>query len=125
MAAIVRCPLRTVRPVPLEAIRDLVDEAVDQGRLGDAEADELLRAAAFVRARDDEGELVLVVEVSRTVDRHDVQRAVRRAQLLRLLGQRVRPAVAGERFTQGAQEDLAAGTALGWPIPREGRPAEP
>jgi len=47
----------------------------------------------------------LVVEISATVDRHDVERARQRADLLRRAGLRAIPTVAGEDATMGALEE--------------------
>jgi uncharacterized coiled-coil protein SlyX len=64
----------------------------------------------------------LAVEVSSVVDRHDVARAVRRAELLRRAGLPAVPVVAGENATEGAEEEarnrsvamLQDGTVLLW-----------
>ncbi|MGB9870605.1 MAG: hypothetical protein ACPLYD_02980, partial [Anaerolineae bacterium] len=50
----------------------------------------------------------LAVEISSVVDRRDVERAIRRAELLRRAGLRAIPAVAGEDITVGAQRDAEA-----------------
>jgi predicted dinucleotide-binding enzyme len=47
------------------------------------------------------------VEVSSTVDVHDLNRARRRAALLQPMAGRVRPAVAGRVITAGAKEAAA------------------
>ncbi len=54
----------------------------------------------------------LVVEISATVDRHDVERARRRADLLRQAGLRAIPTVAGEDATVGALEEAEAHNVL-------------
>ncbi len=54
----------------------------------------------------------LVVEVSATVDRHDVERARRRAALLRRAGLRAIPVVAGEDATLGARDEAEAHNVL-------------
>ncbi len=54
----------------------------------------------------------LAVEVSAVIDRHDVERARRRAALLRRAGLRAIPAVAGERITAGAREEALAQNVL-------------
>lgn len=46
----------------------------------------------------------LVVEVSAMIDRGDVERAVRRAMLMRRVRQPVVPVVAGEQITDGAEQ---------------------
>jgi len=49
----------------------------------------------------------LAVEASAVIDRYDVERAQRRAAVLRRAGYRTIPTVAGERITAGAQEEAA------------------
>jgi hypothetical protein len=64
----------------------------------------------------------LAVEVSAVVDRHDVERARRRAAILQRAGYRAIPTVAGEQATAGAEEEarihktllLQNGKALFW-----------
>jgi chaperonin cofactor prefoldin len=85
-----------------------LDDALEAGIISSADRAELLLVDAAVRARDAEGEVWLVVEVSSTVDVHDVDRAKRRAALLRPMTGRARPAVAGRVFTAGAQEAFRA-----------------
>lgn len=50
-------------------------------------------------------ESLLTVEISSVVDRGDVERAEQRATALRRAGYRVVPVVAGERLTQGVEEE--------------------
>jgi len=57
------------------------------------------------RVRPEIAELWLAVEISSVVDRGDVERAERRAMMLRRAGYRAVPVVAGERLTQGAEEE--------------------
>ncbi len=52
------------------------------------------------QAREDGGDVVLVMEVSRLVDNHDVERAGRRARILRRAGMRALPVAAGEVWTE-------------------------
>jgi hypothetical protein len=61
----------------------------------------------------------LVVEASAVVDRHDVERAQRRAIVLREAGFRAIPTVAGEQLTAGAEEAIQAGHLL---VLQDGRP---
>jgi hypothetical protein len=57
------------------------------------------------RNQPDIGEVLLAVEVSSVVDRHDVQRAWKRADLLRKAGYLVIPVAAGESKTLGAEKE--------------------
>jgi|FLYL01.1.fsa_nt_gi hypothetical protein len=58
------------------------------------------------RARPEISELWLTVEVSTGLDQGDVERAQRRAAVLRRAGYLALPVVAGDRLTQGAQEEV-------------------
>ncbi|MDW8319002.1 MAG: hypothetical protein RMN53_14325 [Anaerolineae bacterium] len=114
--------LSPVRSVPLEeALPGLED------RLSEKEYADLLLLDVLLhgRARGVEGrpEVWIALEVSAKVDRNDVERAVRRAQLLAKAGLPAVPAVAGEAITEGAS-NLAAqraalvlqnGRRLNWP----------
>lgn len=50
--------------------------------------------------------MLLAVEVSSVIDREDVNRARRRAALLRHAGSPVIPVVAGEKVTLGAENEI-------------------
>lgn len=90
---------RVVHPTE---IRKLV-----RGTLSRDELQRLLEADPIVTGvLDDHPELAtiwLVVEVSTTVDRNDVKRALGRAALLRRLFPRVIPVVAGKRSPMGSE----------------------
>ncbi|MDI3317289.1 MAG: hypothetical protein QJR14_06710 [Bacillota bacterium] len=109
---------RRGRLLSKQELMDALDDAVDGGRLSAVEAEVIhgaIRAAdAVVRARDPEGELWLVAEVSQVVDRKDVARAKERAEALAKLGVRTLPGVAGLRFTEGAESLLAEGGVERW-----------
>jgi hypothetical protein len=74
------------------------------------------------RYRPDAPQVWLAVEVSAVVDRHDVERARRRAATLRRAGYHAIPTVAGEQVTAGAEGEarihktllLQNGKALFW-----------
>jgi hypothetical protein len=103
---------RRARVVPISDWADRVDDAVGTGRITSAERDDLLLADAVVQARDADGELLLVVEISATVDTHDVERARRRAALAARLDSRARGVVAGHVFTAGAEAALREDSSL-------------
>lgn len=109
-AYLVICGFRAVHVLSPNDWIDAVDQAFADGRLAPWDRQSILRADAVLRARDAEGPLHLVVEVSSVVDRHDVERAVTRAGLLAqgLEGSRVRPVVAGHAYTAGAEALLAS-----------------
>jgi hypothetical protein len=58
------------------------------------------------RERPEIGEIWIATEVSSVVDRTDLERAARRAALLRKLGRPVVAAVAGRRLTEGVEASL-------------------
>jgi hypothetical protein len=89
-----------------DELHALIEPAIDQGRLSEEGADEVIQADVVVRGRqrDDGGEVYLVVEVSWGVGTGDVERAVRRASLLAQTGVRTLPVVAGEHITDEAAE---------------------
>ncbi len=102
--------LRRVRVVPLQELEEQLET------LPPADRNELLLLDLIVRGRprdlDVPTEVYLAVEVSSVVDRNDVERARRRAAILRSLGHVAVPVVAGENVSQGgvnrAREDHVA-----------------
>ena len=91
--------IRKARVVPVEDLYDLLEAA-----LTDDEYDEVLPVDMIIKGRLRElpGQVVyLAVEVSVVVDRDDVRRAERRAELLRKAGLAALPVVAGEDLTDG------------------------
>lgn len=92
--------LRKVRVWPSFRVAELLDEAVDAGRVNSEEREAVLLADAVVEGVSFEGEaLSVVVEVSSVVDERDVARAVERAEVLaKALGRRVQAAVAGHEI---------------------------
>lgn len=94
--------LRRVRVVsPIEIEDDL------ETHLSREEFRDLLLADLVIRGYprhlSDAPQVWLVVEISSVVDRHDVERAQRRAEHLNKAGYAALPAVAGEDTTKGAQ----------------------
>jgi hypothetical protein len=85
---------------------DEVDDAFQSGDLTDEEFVHLGALDLLVKGRDKatgRQTVYLAVEVSRTINLDDVDRAERRSLLLRRLGLDVRPAVGGARITDEAQ----------------------
>jgi hypothetical protein len=103
--------LRRIREVPPTEVERLADEAERSRRLAKGEYLDLLHADLVLTGMThaDAPEVFLVVEVSGTIDREDVERAARRAQLM---GKASRAsalaAVAGERITTDALEAARA-----------------
>jgi hypothetical protein len=95
---------RRTRVLSEDEIDTLLEGAVAQGQLSEAEADEILLADLLLRGRrrEDNVEVYLVVEVSWKVDPYDVERAVRRAMLLGRIGLPTIPVVAGKEVVEEA-----------------------
>jgi hypothetical protein len=89
---------------------------VMEARLAPEDLDDVMLADVFVTGTVRSGgaeETMLVVEVSFVVDRYDVERAARRAKLMRQAGFRAVPVAAGVRLTAGSKEAaLEEGVAL-------------
>jgi hypothetical protein len=89
--------IRRTRVLSGDELDALLEGAIAQGQLSEAEADELLLADLLLRGRRraDNSEVYLVVEVSWKVDPYDVERSVRRAALMSRIGIPAVPVVAG------------------------------
>jgi hypothetical protein len=90
--------IRRTRVLSGDELDALLEGAIAQGQLSEAEADELLLADLLLRGRRraDNSEVYLVVEVSWKVDPYDVERSVRRAALMGRIGIPAVPVVAGK-----------------------------
>ena len=90
--------IRRTRVLSGDELDALLEGAIAQGQLSEAEADELLLADLLLRGRRraDNSEVYLVVEVSWKVDPYDVERSVRRAALMSRIGIPAVPVVAGK-----------------------------
>jgi hypothetical protein len=88
---------------------DLADDLKDH--LSREEFDDAIKIDLVVRGRPDQrpdvAEIWLAVEISVVVDREDVARAIKRADLIRRTGRHVLPVVAGKDATQGAEAEAA------------------
>ena len=97
-----------LRPVHAIPIQDMLAQL--ELHLQDAEVDDLLPLDVLLRGRIRERdaqsgarpEVWLAMEISAVVDKGDVERAMRRAALLRKAGLLAIPTVAGETATEGA-----------------------
>ena len=101
--------LRKASMLPFEELRDMVDRGVDEGRLTEEEAEDVMECDLVVRGLSKDGrgrEEHLLVEVSWGVGVADVERALRRAEVLGKLGLEVVPVVAGRGIASEAR-DLA------------------
>src|SRR5881397_1221972 len=96
--------IRRARALTTEDLDELLEPAVDLGRLTEDEAKEVLHSDVVVRGRrrEDDSEVYLVVEVSSGVGPGDVERAARRAEILSRSGVAALAVVAGKRITADA-----------------------
>ncbi len=78
-------------------LADLLDDAVQEGRLTEGDRDEVLQADLVLtgRRREDQADLYLLIEVSAGIGLQDVRSAADRADILGKLGPPVVPVVAG------------------------------
>jgi hypothetical protein len=89
--------VRRAKWVTGDELDDLLSEALSKGLINEDEQKELMRADLIVRGVREGQVTWLVVEVSGTIDNEDVDRAIRRSQLLaRCLNEPVLAVVAGE-----------------------------
>jgi hypothetical protein len=100
---------RRLRVIEPGSLADLLDDALDDGRLTwDERVAILLTDLVMSGRRRESGEDVyLLVEVSGRIESYDVERAVERAALLEKVGRPVVPVVAGRRI-EADIADLAA-----------------
>jgi hypothetical protein len=95
--------LRKPRVVSLNDL-DLIDEAEDSGLLTERDMAELraldLLVEGLDRADPERRPILFAVEVSRTIEARDVERALARAKILERAGYRARPAVGGRQVDE-------------------------
>lgn len=97
-----RVLLRT-QVLSLQELEPGLERSLSEEELEDVELLDLA-ISGHVKGHPERPEVILAVEVSSVVDSGDVERALRRAALLRKAGYVVVPTVAGEDVTQGARE---------------------
>jgi len=97
---------RRLRLMDSGVLADMLEDAVHDGRLTEAERQAVLDTDLVFtgRRREDNAEIYVLAEVSSTVDHHDIERAADRAALLEKLGRPVTPVVAGRRIDSKAVE---------------------
>jgi hypothetical protein len=118
--------LRRIRNVTLDDL-DLVHEALQSGRLSEDDWEQLGETDILLLARTDPAaaEVAVAVEVSNTIDLHEIERARRRADVLQAAGYQSVALVAGRsidsRDRQRAVEERVAvilgGRIDHWPQP--------
>lgn len=98
--------LKAIRPVEPVTLQRALDDAVGAGRITEEEKDDLLLADVLVLGRHQGEEAYLVAEVSGLVGAHDVERAARRADVLRRATEKpALAAVAGHRMEDAAEAE--------------------
>ena len=100
---------------------ELLESALDAGRITEAEEEDIKRLDGLAKGRlkssGEEG--YLAIEVSSVIDIHDVERAQRRAQVLRKAVEKpVLPVVAGQDILQSARS-MAEATGVAWVLKQE------
>jgi hypothetical protein len=95
---------RHLRVVESWSLADLMDDAVDEGRLSEADRSVISRVDVVLtgRRRKDGQDVYFVVEATADIDVHDVERIATCAALLAKLGRPVVPVVTGRRIEQEA-----------------------
>ena len=98
--------VRKCRVVGSQELSEIVDEAIDRGVLSESDRKNLMLADLVVRGRwrTDGRPVMVLAEISWTVDLSDVSRATDRAALLAKLGTPVVPVVAGASVTERAAD---------------------
>jgi polyhydroxyalkanoate synthesis regulator phasin len=91
---------RRIQVLNHSALADLLDDALDAGRITESERREVLRSDLVVmgQRRTDREPVYLVVEISMGVGIDDIQRAIVRAGIMAQLGRPAIPVVAGQRI---------------------------
>ena len=95
--------LRNIKVVNSQELESALEEHLTDAELDDAALLDV-RVQGRIRHHPDTPEILLAMEVSAVVDRADVERAQRRAALLRKAGLPAIATVAGEEITQGGEE---------------------
>ena len=94
--------MRRLKVVDLATIDEALEATLTSGEFRDVFRLDLL-ATGQLRASPDRPEVWLAIEISSVVDSNDVDRAWRRAELIRRVTPLVLPVAAGERVTSGAE----------------------
>lgn len=97
---------RRLRVMEIGPLADMLDDAVEDGRLSSEDRDAILLADLVLtgRRREDGEAVYLLVELSVGMGASDVERAADRAAILAKLGTTVLPVVAGKWINEQAVE---------------------
>ena len=94
--------MRRLKVVDLSTIDEALEATLTSGEFRDVFRLDLL-ATGRLRTSPDRPEVWLAIEISAVVDSNDVDRAWRRAELIRRVTPLVLPVAAGDRVTSGAE----------------------
>ena len=94
--------MRRLKVVDLSTIDEALEKTLASGEFRDVFRLDLLTTGQL-RESPDHPEVWLAIEISSVVDSNDVDRAWRRAGLIRRVGPPVLPVAAGDRVTSGAE----------------------
>ena len=94
--------MRRLKVVDLSTIDEALEATLTSGEFRDVFRLDLL-ATGQLRTSPDRPEVWLAIEISSVVDSNDVDRAWRRAELIRRVTPLVLPVAAGDRVTSGAE----------------------
>ena len=95
---------KSLRIIDGNELVDLIESATDEGVLNDHERDDLFLLDAIAKGKDKNSgsDLYLAVEASSVADEHDLERALRRAQLLtKATGTAALPVIASDIAAKG------------------------
>jgi len=95
--------VRKCRVVTFQELEEELRAVLTDDQVAEVAALDLLIRGQLGSGPDSTG-VLLAVEISAVLDRGDVERAARRAEVLRVLGRPVVPVVAGEEGTLGMEE---------------------
>ncbi len=99
--------LLDARVIDQEKINKALSLAMENGIISKEERVDVLRLDLIIEGTvlNTEEPVLVAVEVSYTIDKPDVQRAVRRAEILKkVMGRKVLPAVVGCRISEGTEK---------------------
>ncbi len=111
-----RPDFRKVHGLSASELMEALEEALDAGAISPQEMDDVRLADVVVRGEREGRTLHLVLAVSSVVDRGDVERAVRWAEILRKVLGETWPGVAGRALMEGAWEMIRQLRERGQPV---------
>ena len=88
-------------------VGDHLDEAEDNGLVSEQENDQVFALDLLWggKLKSSKQQVILAIEVSWLAEKHDVERAITRANILRRIGLQALPVVAGVKWVDGLKEE--------------------